>query len=297
MFSTLTAVSVRLRTFHLCALHNVARSERRLSAASTITFDAFDTLITRSVLRPSDAFLIVGNQLRQAGLSLRDPRSWAKLRAEAEHHCARRAKPLEVTIAQIYSRLAELGGINESRQKEAMEVEASVELRISSPIAYTSALLQRTNAAGKRTAILSDTYLNKTDLLALLKSCSPRIDSANVFASSETLATKRSGALFGVFSRRHGSPPGQIVHIGDNLSSDVLNARRAGYKAAPYIYSKPNRYERALARDTISDGIVGSVMAGSARATRLSRTFDDQRLETIWNVSCGVTGPLLFAFV
>src|SRR5581483_2856767 len=238
MFSTFNNISVRLRTFHLCALHNVARSERRLSSASTITFDAFDTLITRSVLYPSDAFLIVGNQLRQAGLSLMDPAAWARLRAEAEHHCARKAKPQEVTIGQIYRRLAELGGIDESSQKQAMEVEASVELGITSPIAYTAALLQRTIAAGKRTAILSDTYLNKTDLLALLNSCSPQIDSADVFASSETLETKRSGALFRVFSRGHGSLPGQIVHIGDNLSSDVLNARRAGYKAAPYTCSK-----------------------------------------------------------
>jgi hypothetical protein len=118
-----------------------------------------------------------------------------------------------------------------------------------------------------------------------------------VFVSSETLATKRSGALFRIFSRRDGSLPGQILHIGDNLFSDVLNARRAGYKTAPYIYGKPNRYERTLGLSTRNDGIVGSIIAGSARATRLSRTFGDQRLETIWNVSCGVTGPLLFSFV
>jgi predicted HAD superfamily hydrolase len=163
VFATFAAAAVRLRTFHLCALHNVARSETRLSAASSITFDAFDTLITRSVLRPSDAFLLVGSQLRQAGLSLLDPGTWAGLRTKAEQDCAQRAKPLEVTLSQIYSRLAELGGVDGRRQTEAMEVEASVELRISSPIAYMSALLQRTSAAGKRTAILSDTYLEKAD--------------------------------------------------------------------------------------------------------------------------------------
>lgn len=297
MFSTVVAASIRLRTLHVCLLQSLDRSANRVTAADTVTFDAFDTLITRSVIRPIDAFEIVGNQAGLVGLTQLDPLSWARLRVEAEHRCAKESSPEEVTITQIYSRLAKMGGIDEGRLPQAMNVEASVELGLSSPIASTAALFQRTSGAGKQVAVLSDTYLKKSDLVALLLRSCPRIRSSDVYPSSETRATKRSGALFEVFAKRYSTRSRRILHIGDNLASDVLRARKAGYDTAPFTQGKPNRYEKVLASQDGANNVLGSAMAGSARAARLSKTFEQRHLQTIWNVSCSVTGPLLFTFL
>jgi len=59
----------------------------------------------------------------------------------------------------------------------------------------------------------------------------------------------------------------------------------------------PNRYERAIRDLNTGSGTFRSVLAGSARAARLSSVRDSRHEQIIWDTASDVLGPLVFLFV
>ena len=55
-----------------------------------------------------------------------------------------------------------------------------------------------------------------------------------LFVSCEYVKTKRSGSLYEYAAKNLGVDVGQILHIGDNLLSDYLSAKKMGLKAVLY---------------------------------------------------------------
>lgn len=87
------------------------------------------------------------------------------------------------------------------------------------------------------------------------------------------------------------------MHVADNLEAERRQARRAGRDVAQHPGDKPNRYERRLFDCLPGHDFLNSAIAGAARSTRSARTLRSRHEQAIWDVSSGVTGPLLLAFV
>jgi len=58
-----------------------------------------------------------------------------------------------------------------------------------------------------------------------------------------------------------------------------------------------NRYEKALLRSGADDELLRSILAGSAKVTRLSFSGDDEKTQTIWQIGADVIGPLYTTLV
>src|SRR6476661_1898617 len=75
---------------------------------SLVTFDVFDTVVTRCVGEPTSAFLLLGRLLHNQGLLSCSPQDFAQARTTTEI-VARLASPTsEVTIDAIYQRVQDL---------------------------------------------------------------------------------------------------------------------------------------------------------------------------------------------
>lgn len=277
--------------------HNTAFSAFGLPVppASLISFDAFDTLVTRAVFRPSDIFLLTGYVLRNEGRSRLLPEEWHNIRSKAEAKARRNAGPREVTLEEIYQTASGFPMTLELDLPGAMATELALEKRLIRPIADNIAAINAL-AGTHDVAVLSDTYFDHATLVELLRTCGVDDSRLLIMASAETGETKQHGSMFSRL-RKHKSNFAQYLHIGDNPVSDVLQARRAGYQVKPYLGGTPTKYELQLAQSDIKPAILRSILAGSARAARLQTPATGPHEQSIAAVSSGVSAILLVAFV
>lgn len=271
---------------------------QRSSAGRLHAFDVFDTLITRCVWRPEDLFLLLGAKLAEAGLIDSSATAFARARADAE--AALRALPgvEEVTLGAIHRALATEFGWTDATAEIAAAIELATEEAAIRPMAPNVARLAQLQQAGEAVALLSDTYLGRAQLLRLLRQGGIAVPPERVFASAEHDATKRSGRLFGFAGAALGIPLQHIAHRGDHPVADLAVPRRLGLVAERCDAARPTRHETALhAAGAAHPPALRSLLAGSARAARLSADPASAHERTLWQVGAGVAGPLLAGFV
>lgn len=201
---------------------------RLVENASAVSFDFFDTLFSRPLANPEDAFDIIGH--RYAMPDFRERRCAAQ--AEAFRRM-RRAQRQEITLEGIYECFMESPLV----RNELMQAEYALELSLVEPVAETVELLRALLAEGKPVAIASDMYLAANFFRAALEPHG--LADVPLFVSASRNATKRdSGELFDVIARELNLPPREVLHIGDNLLSDVQRPREKGMQA--YHYQPPH---------------------------------------------------------
>lgn len=266
-------------------------------SAHTVSFDVFDTLITRPWFRPVDQFAAIGPQLRQLGLFAGTDLEWMLLRHGAEVEARRHAFVEEVTAADIYAVIAERLGWDEMSSAQAYQVEFQRELRDIRPIMRAAKRMDRVRNAGKGVIVTSDTYFSAAELNLLLRRCGYDLKADCIYASSDHRLKKGSGRLFSIILHERKLDSSQLCHIGDQPVPDGRAPANLGIRSAICNAFVPNRYERMLAQSDDDHLVMCSAVAGGARASRLARHFEDWHAQTIWNVCCDVAGPLLFAYV
>lgn len=262
-----------------------------------LSLDAFDTLITRPLLQPLDVFALCAVILRREGIIQLPPAAWRDLRHNVEAEIAQQAHPQEVRLDDIYHALVQCGTLAAGGKHAAIAIERAMEQRLCRPIAANIAAVKHYVAAGGMAVVLSDTYLPQEDVAGMLLQAGLSLPNSAIHTSSQSGHTKRGGALFEHVAIQPSRPARSAMHVGDNIAADVRQARRAGLRAAPFLGSKPNRYERSLSAALTAPDLLGSIVAGSARATRLLQALPSRHEQAVWDVSANVTGPLLFAFV
>ncbi len=173
-----------------------------------VAFDVFDTLIKRDVARPADLFALLGAD-------------FAKARRQAENE-ARAAKSGEVTLAEIYARPC-LAGYDPAAERAA-EIACAVP---NLPVLKAARAL---HARGKRLYYISDMYLPKAQLDAMLEKCGYTFLDGG-FVSADYGVQKRSGKLFGLFLQKTQTKPQEILFIGDSWRADIAGAALGGIRA------------------------------------------------------------------
>jgi predicted HAD superfamily hydrolase len=259
-----------------------------------VSFDIFDTLITRCWFRPTDLFVEVGRRLRERGLVAISAESWAeeRIRVEAE---LRTGPVEEVTLGEIYEALGERMHWNRDQLARVRELELGCELEAVRPIAVNIDCCNCLRATGTEVILVSDTYFDKPTIMTMLRRCGVEIEQERVYISSALGASKRTGRLFEHVTRSHAAAA--VTHIGDNVKSDIFAAAAAGVNPIYFADSQANRYEDAF--DHFADYPIAmrSALAGNARATRLQNRYIDDHLKAVWDTAADVAGPLLFGFV
>jgi hypothetical protein len=266
-----------------------------ISAPSTLSYDVFDTVITRLTYFPSDIFLAVGVILRSKGM-VPDPERWAVLREKTERSVRRASPHSEITITEIYDALISPCGWSPEQARVARGIELQTEVSLIRPIAAIQYEIAKFRSTQDRCIFISDTYFSRREMIVLMRAGGIRAHASDVFISSEFRKTKAQGKLF--YAVRLAIEPHKIErHAGDNYRSDVGRARQAGLAASHVTVTQPTRYERRLYYGPKATRSVRSAVAGAARAARLSEHWQQARHDTFWTIGTNVMGPLLFSYV
>jgi len=214
----------------------------KLAAYDVISFDIFDTAIVRAVARPTDVFRIMGLRLGVTGFS--------KNRKEAEAYARTRNDRLkgtrEVTLHEIYQVLVERHGA----KAEWEQFEKDLEIQLTQQNPYIFQVYERLRMMGKTLIFMSDMYLPKEVLEAMLAKAGYN-GYERIYLSNEHGARKGDGTLQRLLIADYG-PKRSIIHVGDVYEADVEKSIAAGIAAV----HNPNQH--VLIREKDMGNLAGS---------------------------------------
>ena len=193
-----------------------------INQCEVVSFDVFDTLLVRRLVKPDHVFEIVARQER-----IRD---FHQLRITAEARARIRKQDAEdhpeVTLKEIYD---ELTGSLREKAPRLMTIELAVERLVLRPNPAIRCIYDAAVTAGKTIVATTDVYLPANFIEDLLRTADLPV--AAVYASGELRKSKHKGDLFGYVAADNNLHPERILHIGDNLESDFKSALEAGCAA------------------------------------------------------------------
>ncbi|MBY4895860.1 HAD-IA family hydrolase [Cupriavidus sp. AU9028] len=194
-----------------------------------ISFDVFDTLISRAVEVPADAYrLLEAEAVRMTAGRLED---FARVRLAAEI-AAREANPDgEITFDDIYDAISAHYGLSDAERARLMDLEVDVEYQLIDVRPFGRRIWQLAVESGKRIVLVSDMYLPARVVRKFLDKAG-YAGYEHLFVSSEYGARKKTGDLYDVALARVGCKPEEMFHVGDNKVADVEQAAAKGVR--PY---------------------------------------------------------------
>lgn len=173
-----------------------------------ITFDVFDTLLIRDVMKPVDVFRFSYGEIGRY------------IRILAEMSARKSSETGEVTLSDINKKCP-----------FSCKREVQFEKMICRANPLMKSLYDELKKQGKRMYAISDMYLSSKVISGLLRKAGYDIP---VIVSCEQGCNKTTGKLFQQFLNKYSLKPSRVLHIGDNKASDYEGAKKAGIKCILY---------------------------------------------------------------
>lgn len=187
-----------------------------------ISFDIFDTLIKRNISRPTDVFElieIIYNNRKKSKIDFKNDRILAEKKARG------RSYKEDITLDEVYNSFSNL--YDKDQLEELKELEKKVEISICTANKDILEIFNYAKKLNKDIIIISDMYLTK-DIIEKILEKNNIIGYRKLYISSEYGVTKYSGNLFKYVCNENNYSFDKILHIGDNINSDIKNAKKLG---------------------------------------------------------------------
>lgn len=267
----------------------------RAAFADVVSFDIFDTAITRLVDSPVDAFAEMERRLiaEFGGVArgFAQARELAERNARAKHRSTYNAE--EIDFQAIYAALPPLMPSFEAYIECAAQIELEVERSTLVAVPDILELSRRLVSIGKPVIFVSDMYLPGSFLAEILQGVGYK-DWRALYVSSETHATKHTGRQWNIIVQ-HYPNLGRILHIGDDEWSDGANPARYGIKTLVYERARSERrVGAALTPDILPFSMSQREVTLQARTSRPPPTSDTVRWR---NLGHSLGGILLAGFL
>jgi len=256
-----------------------------------VSFDVFDTVLTRKVGEPQAAFLLVGRRAVAQGLIECSAHAFAKTRHAAEVRAFSNAGGLDssVNLDDIYCEVANALHLSPDEASRLVALELAIESEILVPIPVGVDRVAYERSLGRQIIFVSDMYLPSSFIAYQLKRFGIREPDEHVFVSNELRRSKSTGSIWSPVLEAIGAEPSTVLHIGDNEKSDGRLARRAGLSVELVDERTLNRYERGLETHRDDTDGLSSAIAGASRLARLMPV--ESKYQAIADVAAGVVAP------
>lgn len=240
-----------------------------------MSFDVFDTLVTRKVATPKGIFALMQEKLADAAvlpaLPLRVRQGFFDMRWFYERKARERWQKdsrEDITFEEIYQCIGEAEKLSNEQLNDLMKMELELEAKnlvgIESNIRQVKALL----ASGHRVILISDMYLGEKEIRALLVMVDDVFRDLPIYSSADIKKGKWTGNGYKYVRQQEGLDVFHWVHTGDNKSSDIERAKEQGIKTVYYNETALTRRERELMAKRESD-VAMQLAVGGLRLRRL----------------------------
>ena len=197
-----------------------------------ISFDIFDTLVKRPLFNPDDLFYLMQKKFG---------RDFYKIRRHSEDTARTNlykegSNFQDVNLLEIYSTMQDEYDLSFNVCTDLMAEEVRLELQFAEARQSAKELYDVAKAIGKEIIIVSDMYLSRDIIEAILEKCGYSGYSRLFLSSEERLTKFNNGELFSHISNLLGTS--NILHIGDNIVSDIENAKSKGFQTIYFPKAK-----------------------------------------------------------
>lgn len=210
-----------------------------------VSFDVFDTLITRNTLTPRGIFALVHSKIQSCDrVNAYTKANYYTLRISAEEEIRKKCggnKCEDITLDEIYAHMCILG-INSLDLDFLKAMEIETEQKNTVPILENIHKVENYVKNGIDTVLISDMYLSEKQIRDLLIPYSDVFKQIEIYVSSEYRKTKRTGNLFRIVRRDKKVAFHEWVHFGDNLVNDVQRPQALGIHAEHFDFPVLDKY-------------------------------------------------------
>jgi predicted HAD superfamily hydrolase len=213
-----------------------------------VSFDIFDTLVLRPVVKPTDMFFLL-DEFYKNNIDNTSTIKFSDVRKNTEHELIKRriesVAVNDVSLDNIYAEISKQLLLNGDQTALMMEREIAVEIDLAYRNDEMFELINYARKQGKRTIVTSDMYLSLSVIKKILDKLQIKCDA--MYISSEIGKRKDDdGTLFDYILEKECILPHELLHIGDNEHSDVimpLNKGIIAYQYNPYFLTRKKSVE------------------------------------------------------
>lgn len=198
----------------------VNRLKNLIDKHSVISFDMFDTLINRDVVKPEDVFDIV--ECKYNDISFKCISGFRKLRLSAYETAYSKLKAC-CSINDIYHELE----LSELVKDRLLQLELETEKEVCVLNFEMKDIYDYAISSGKKVIITTDMYL-PINVISEILSKSGINNYDGLFLSCEYGKSKTDGGLYDIVCKELSVSPNEVLHIGDGWKNDIV---RATFKA------------------------------------------------------------------
>jgi FMN phosphatase YigB (HAD superfamily) len=260
-----------------------------------VSFDIFDTVLTRNVGEPFALFHEVGREAEKdrlidcSALVFKEVRHASEQRARVNRHGR------EIRLDEIYEEIARVLDC-EQHVEALMALELDAEARALCLIPEAALAVKCARRRFGSVIFISDMYLPVDFIERRLREHGLFLPGDRIYLSSKVGVQKGDGRLFRHVLEMEKLSPARLLHFGDSVNYDIDAARNLGIQAVHREAALNNPAEIALARHSSWNGGYGARLAGAARLARLRCPESPADKQTVWNVGATVTGPLVLLY-
>lgn len=186
--------------------------------AAVVTFDIFDTLLCRTVLRPTDVFRLMDEKTEDKAYLFSEERMRAEQELGIDNY----------NLDEIYYQIMENNDESEKEINRLKELEIETETRVLQKRKVMCNLLEYAHRQRKKVYLLSDMYIPGEIIKEILyKKGIEHYD--GLYISADYRISKEEG-LFEIVKKEKKIEVSEWLHIGDNPVSDIDTAAKLGIK-------------------------------------------------------------------
>ncbi len=284
---------------------------RGIAEADLVSFDVFDTLVTRPLIDPRAVFDLMAPRARALlapyQVDLDTFGGFRRLRVDAAGEAARHVREQgseEYDLNEVYQRLCTKLGVPAMLAQTLKGLEEEIELAIHQPRESGRLAFQQAIDSGKRTILISDMFLDTAVVAEILRRCG-YTNYSQLYVSSEHKVLKRTGRLYERIRSLEGDPK-RWLHVGDNRGADLYVPGKLGirthylpniselYAASPHVRDvwRADELEKTLGT-ALHHGVISRKFYD-----RPTQGYADSWFEgKAYRLGYEAGGPLLLAFV
>lgn len=249
------------------------------TSVKVISFDVFDTILMRKVRKPEEVFQKAG-ELSHINAT---PREYQEIRKRAEHMAYRNGEP---SFDEVIAGVPQYIGSHQELHDN--EIKAEKMLSYINPV--MEEVIQWCSNQGYRVIAVSDMYYNSAEIRELLQAAGLDVSVfEQIYVSSEVGQSKYQSTLFPYVAEDMGIKYEEMLHIGDNYMSDVINPKAYGIHTIYYDAVSTEKYNELK----LEDLKYGSVLSGMYSMRKLAASLED---DFYHKVGAMIMGPALTVY-
>lgn len=205
-----------LKNLNQYYVKNYEQMKAELSSYDVISFDIFDTLVSRKISNPKAILNLVELKLDK---ELEGATDFKEKRLQAELQYRRKNPDKDCDIDEIYEELEKSAGWDAKMAAMAKNMEIELELALVEPKGEVQEVFRyEVEQSNKEIYLVSDMQLGRKEIDRLLEQ-SGIAGFKHLYLSSECDKRKDNGTMWEYFRQLYGEK--NCIHVGDNEVSDV----------------------------------------------------------------------------